>query len=251
MHPTSFLKIEAFYKTRVEPLAKERRVRVLDIGSKVYAGQRSYKEVFTHPAVEYTGLDLEDGENVDFVPKLVYLWQELENESFDFCISGSTFEHNPFMWITMAEIARVLHQDGLAMIVAPGRGMVHGYPVDCWRFFPESWSALCAYTGLKLVESFFEDYRFDRVENGSEWCDSCLIARKPSFIEPEAADSFYSALARIAATMPTDLALRPNPGEPDSLTMRHYEESAKMSWVTALGRRLRPRRVLTQIFRQF
>src|SRR5690606_31277871 len=129
----------------------------------------------------------------------MFLWREIENESFDFCISGQTFEHNPFFWITFAEIARILKPGGKALIIAPGRGDVHRYPVDCWRFYPDSWQALCGYTGLEMVESLFEEYDFNHIEEGAEWCDSSVIARKPVFDDDAAAHGFYEQLERITA----------------------------------------------------
>jgi hypothetical protein len=70
----------------------------------------------------------------------------------------------------------------MVLIIAPGRGEVHRYPVDCWRFYPDAWQSLCGYTGLEMVETLFEDYDFNHVQEGAEWCDSSVIACKPEFI---------------------------------------------------------------------
>ena len=146
MHPTSMLKARAFHETYVDRVA--RSVRVLDVGAKVYGGAPCHADIFRKKGIDYVGLDLEEGPNVDFVPKSPYVWDELENESFDFCLSGQTYEHNPYFWVTTAEIARVLKPGGYVFLVAPGRGEVHRYPLDCWRFFPDAWTALCSYVGL-------------------------------------------------------------------------------------------------------
>lgn len=34
-----------------------------------------------------------DGPNVDLVPKDIYYWEEITDESFDLVISGQVFEH--------------------------------------------------------------------------------------------------------------------------------------------------------------
>ncbi len=47
----------------------------------------------------------------------------------------------------------MLTPDGLVAVIAPSGGYVHQYPLDCWRFYPDSWGALCAYVGLTLEES--------------------------------------------------------------------------------------------------
>jgi hypothetical protein len=57
------------------------------------------------------------------------------------------------------EIQRVLKPEGLFYLNAPSNGTYHRYPVDCWRFYPDSGVAL-SHWGQKngyntqLIESF-------------------------------------------------------------------------------------------------
>ena len=37
-------------------------------------------------------------------------------------VSGQTFEHIEYIWVTIVEIARVLRTGGLACLIAPGSG---------------------------------------------------------------------------------------------------------------------------------
>src|SRR5271156_5012064 len=138
-------------------LERERdTLRVLDVGS---MGDRasSYRALFQPPAFEYVGLDLADG------------------PSFDLVISGQAFEHNPFFWITLADIARVLVQGGLTAIIAPSTGPVHRHPFDCWRFYPDSWSVLCQYVGLELLESSVDDGSWRKMVPGTmAWRESFM-----------------------------------------------------------------------------
>lgn len=204
MHKTSYIKAELFYKNYIEPaqINANEEIKVLDIGSKVYEGQKSYRDIFVNSDIDYQGLDLESGENVNIVPENIFIWKEIPDESFDYCISGQTFEHNPFFWITFAEIARILKPGGMVLIIAPGRGEVHRYPVDCWRFYPDAWQSLCGYTGLDMVETLFEDYDFYHVQEGAEWCDSSVIARKPAFHSESEKAAFYEQLSKIGSTLP-------------------------------------------------
>lgn len=221
MHRTSQLKMQSVWQKYILPAAQQKPVRILDVGSKSYSGHDTYASLFQHANVHYTGLDLEPGRGVDLVPAHPFLWRELSADQFDFCVSGQTFEHNPMFWITFAEIARVLRPSGLTFIIAPGRGVVHRYPLDCWRFFPDSWHALCQYTGMELLETYFEDGGDRHIEPSLMWCDSCVIAKKPEFHSPDARKAFDAQLVRIASTAVPQLSI-PEESEVRGPAMSHY-----------------------------
>jgi hypothetical protein len=212
MHETSYLKVAFFNRTYVEPYLRDNRsVRVLDVGSRSHAGHSSYKDIFEGEGIDYVGLDLQAGRNVHIVPRNPYRWEEIENEEFDFCISGQSFEHKPFFWITFA---------------------------------------LCDYCGLELIESYFEEYGFRRVLRGSQWCDSCVIARKPRLDGAVKASEFYERIRSIVSTLPASfersLSTSPNPtGE----CFDNYNRTNRCSATYSLRRRLRPKHIFRGIFR--
>ena len=181
MHASSLAKMASFLRTYESSFPKNGgRCRLLEIGSKAYHSQPSYRNLISGKDwIEYKGLDLEPGENVDIVAENGFVWPELGDASVDVCISGQTFEHNPFFWATMAEISRVLVPEGLACIIAPGAQAVHRYPLDCWRFYPDSWAALCGLTGLEPLEVYFETDEMALSVVDGHVRDSMLIARKP------------------------------------------------------------------------
>lgn len=207
MHRTSYLKMESFWKTYMLPECQKGPIDVLEIGSKCYDDHPSYRQVMNHTNVNYCGLDLEEGRNVDLVPSHPFVWQELESNQFDFCISGQTFEHNPMFWVTFAEIARVLRPGGVVLIIAPGRGAVHRYPLDCWRFYPDAWTSLCQYCGIELLETYFEDSGDRKTERSLMWCDSCVIARKPRFVDSSQQVALDDRLRMISATAKVDMPI--------------------------------------------
>lgn len=199
MHAASRLKAEYFLKHYGESLpGTDGRHEVLEIGSRSYESQDTYKPLFPSERFNYTGLDIEEGPNVDLVPAHNFLWNEIPDDTYDLCISGQTFEHNPFFWVTFAEIARVLTPGGFVCIIAPGAGPVHRYPFDCWRFYPDSWRSLCLLTGMILVEDYFEQDDMASVVPGGKWRDSAVIARKP-VLEGVERDAFYAQLKKIVA----------------------------------------------------
>ncbi len=207
MHEASFEKMRAFRNTYVAP--RGRPIRVLDVGSGNNPGTVSYRDLFGTPDFEYVGLDVEAGHNVDVVPEDPFCWSGIASESFDLVISGQTFEHNPYFWITAAEIARVLVPGGLAAVIAPSAGQVHRFPYDCWRFYPDSWAATSAYVGLELVESFTEESAPDRPIGGTrQWLDAMMVARKPEVCGAD----FYGRLGAIVATRPATSLVEPKAG---------------------------------------
>jgi SAM-dependent methyltransferase len=186
MHYSSFLKAELFVKNYVsKSLTSERRINVIEVGSKSYEEQDTFKSLFADHRYNYTGLDVEPGKNVDIVPKSGYVWSELADDTYDVAISGQTFEHNPFFWVTFCEMARILKPGGRLFVIAPGGGPVHRYPYDCWRFYPDAWGALCALSGMDLVETYFEKDSTASQISGGIWRDSSVIATKPTLSDPE------------------------------------------------------------------
>ncbi len=166
-----------FVQKYLEPRREERLV-ILDLGSWDYNG--TYRTLFDRTSWRYLGLDLEAGPNVDIVLHDPYRWREIEPGSADVIVSGQTFEHTEFFWLTMGEIARALKIGGLACVIAPSAGDEHRYPVDCWRVYPDGLRALARYAKLDVLEAWtqWEDRpQYDNESN--KWHDSVLIARKP------------------------------------------------------------------------
>ena len=57
-------------------IPKEIKLKVLDVGSFDVNG--NYREIFESIGLDYTGLDMEKGPNVDIVPKNAYIWDEIK-----------------------------------------------------------------------------------------------------------------------------------------------------------------------------
>lgn len=194
MHEASFLKMKAF---RDCYLAGPKNYRVLDVGSRAIRDHDSYRRIFDDPRFDYVGLDIEPGPNVDIVPSHAYRWTEIETSSFDVVVSGQVLEHNPFFWISIAEVARVLRPHGILCLIAPSKGPVHRYPFDCWRFYPDAPAAIFAFVGLELLESYTEQPSRNKIVD-TVWGDMFAIGRKPLNINMD-------RLERIVALAPDGL----------------------------------------------
>ena len=106
MHPSSYDKMAAFRRDYLSTREAE-ALTILDLGSQDING--SYRPLFAAPAWHYLGVDMAPGHNVDLVLQDPYEWNEIVPDSIDVVISGQTFEHTEFFWLTMQQIARALN----------------------------------------------------------------------------------------------------------------------------------------------
>ena len=179
MHESSYRIMSDFAKKNIR---SNEKYKVLDVGSQMIDGQQgigSYKSIFDkYPNVDYTGCDMVVGLNVDIVLKSPYNWSNIPENSFDFVISGQMLEHVEFPWLTFIEINRVLKPGGICCIIAPSAGIMHNYPLDCYRYYPDGMSALASYASLEVLETFAEWEREKYPYMNEVWKDCVLIARK-------------------------------------------------------------------------
>ncbi len=176
MHQSSFDKMEKFRDQYLMD-KKSAPLTIMDLGSMNVNG--TYRPLFDISPWQYTGLDIEQGDNVDIVLKNSYSWPEIKTDSVDVLISGQAFEHIEFFWITMLEIARILKPGGICCIIAPSSGPEHRYPVDCWRFYPDGCSALARFAKLELLEVSTQWEAEERYDQGSNpWRDTMMVAQK-------------------------------------------------------------------------
>ena len=146
MHDNSINLMKKFLE---QNLNKDDTYKILDIGSISVNG--SYKNLM-NPNWQYTGCDLEKGENVDIILDSQYNWQ-IENETYDIVISGQCLEHVEDTHAWMKEASRVLKTDGLICLIAPHQWNEHKYPIDCWRFLPDGIKYLFKINGIETITS--------------------------------------------------------------------------------------------------
>lgn len=172
MHSSSFQKMKRFVDTIIPKYLNESStIKIMDFGSQIVSEQQqSYKELFTNPNYIYEGCDIEKGLNVDVVMTNSYSVPKPDN-SYDIIISGQTFEHIEYFWLTAIELARLIKPGGLICIIAPGGGQIHRFPVDCWRYHPDGMDAIIKWMNFEKIET--------SIDLSSGWKDCALIARKP------------------------------------------------------------------------
>ncbi len=178
MHDTALENAEYFFKTYA---SRRSGLKVVEIGSLDVSG--TLRSVA--PAdCEYLGLDFAEGPGVDRIVEDPYDLP-VEDEFADIVVSSSCFEHSEFFWLVFAEAQRILKPDGLCYINAPSNGAFHRFPVDCWRFYPDSgialqkWARRVGYR-TTLLESFVTLRKKD------QWNDFVAV-----FVKNEAFAGFY------------------------------------------------------------
>ncbi len=178
MHQSSMDKMKLF---RDEYLSGEenKQLNFFDLGSMDVNG--TYRSLFNSPKWNYVGLDMEPGPGVDLVLKKPYRWDSIKSASVDVVISGQAFEHIEYIWITMVEISRVLKPNGLCCLIAPSSGVEHKYPVDCWRIYPDGFSALAAFAQLEVLALSTQWNDIGYADGSDEWHDTMLVCKKPDF----------------------------------------------------------------------
>lgn len=115
---------------------------VLQVGSrtsKVDQGPRAWRSLLA--GRDFTGLDIESGENVDVVADLCAPFAEVETalggRRFGFVICQHVLEHVADPFAAARTLADLTAPGGLVYVATPWVQAFHGYPNDFWRFsFP-------------------------------------------------------------------------------------------------------------------
>jgi SAM-dependent methyltransferase len=171
MHPSARRNAEAFVKRY---LASKKEISILEVGSRDVNG--SLRDLFTRPGWTYKGLDRQEGHNVDIVSDYVAYGSgsfPIAKDSFDVIVSTSCLEHDPWFWVTFAEMVRVCRPGGLIYICVPSRGKTHKFPLDCWRFQIDAYRALAMWVtpATELLDSYIDP-------TDETWQDNVGIFRK-------------------------------------------------------------------------
>jgi SAM-dependent methyltransferase len=134
-------------------MPRGRRYRVVDFGSRISPNQHAtHRQLVDAYDVDYTGVDIKSGRNVDVVMKKPYR-VPLKSNTADVVFSGQVLEHVPFFWASMLEIARIMKPGGYFFLTVPSRGHLHS-TYDCWRYYPDGLRAMAAFSRLELREAF-------------------------------------------------------------------------------------------------
>jgi SAM-dependent methyltransferase len=126
---------------------------VLEVGS--FDENGSARSVFERYVHDYVGIDAREGRGVDQVMLAHDLkfptWQ------FDLVICTEMLEHDARPWLSVTEMSRVLKRGGSLLMTARGFDAYGGYPEhpcpkDYWRYNPDSFEVLLAWSRLRPIQ---------------------------------------------------------------------------------------------------
>lgn len=168
MHTSALKHAKRFFDSYAGNL---RSATVLDIGAQDVNG--SLKDVC--PAqLKYIGVDFVPGKGVDVILEDPYLLP-FGDQSADIIVSNSCFEHSEMFWLLFLEIMRVLKPAGLFYLNAPSNGRFHRYPVDCWRFYPDSGRALVTWARRNKYDPLLLESFIGRQQGEGAWNDFVAV----------------------------------------------------------------------------
>ena len=167
MHRSALENARIFFTTYLPNAAGE---KVVEIGAQDLNG--SLRQVAASN-VSYVGVDFVQGNGVDVVLEDPYQLP-FATDSVDVCLSSSVFEHSEMFWLLFLEIIRILKPGGLFYLNVPANGAFHRYPVDCWRFYPDSGKALCNWAQRSGISvAMLESYTSN--QNDEYWNDFVAV----------------------------------------------------------------------------
>jgi SAM-dependent methyltransferase len=142
--------------TALREVAPLSRGRLLDVG----CGNKPYEPLFRPYVSEYLGIEQESTFTLTSAgaqgsrPDLTYDGRRLPfpDRSFDTVLNIQVLEHTPRPRELFAELARVLADDGLLILLAPFSFRLHEEPHDYYRYSSHGLRHLCETSGLEVSE---------------------------------------------------------------------------------------------------
>jgi len=124
--------------------------KILDVG----AGGQIVRTTVESMGYQYDSLNL--GFGTYDVIKDPYHWTMISDNTYDYVISLTAFEHIEFPWLTFLEMVRVTKKNGIIYILAPSTGPIHPNTLDCWRYFPDGMRAFAKWGNVELIDTSIE-----------------------------------------------------------------------------------------------
>lgn len=124
-----------------------KNITILDVGAT--HNMWNYKSAVEANNCQYKNLDW--GSGADYTVNS-YDWSHIPTNQFDCVISGQAFEHDKYWWRTVANIKKIVKPGAIVIFILPSCGAIHRYPVDCYRFYPDSAEVFSEILNAEILE---------------------------------------------------------------------------------------------------
>lgn len=137
------------YGQKVVKKEEIRSKKVLEVGSKNFNGSwRPFIEKLQPK--QYIGVDIQPGDDVDFVCDGTQILEKFGPNSFDVIIATEVFEHLRDWKLVVTNIKKVLKPNGFLFITTRSKGYwYHAYPYDFWRYEVSDMKAI--FSDMKII----------------------------------------------------------------------------------------------------
>jgi len=150
---------------------------ILEVGSKDYGNTSTFRGMYKDN--EYTGIDIEEGENVDRIVDLTRGIGDLQKEHFELIICCSVLEHVNKPWLMAENIISLMAKGGYLYVSVPWVWKYHLYPEDYFRI---SWKGVeMLFPSLKWGGSYYSTTskgEFIKIEPKTDCYKTIIQGRK-------------------------------------------------------------------------
>ncbi|MCK5594816.1 class I SAM-dependent methyltransferase [bacterium] len=130
---------------------------VLEVGSYNFNG--NCKEFIEKKGLNYLGIDIENGPDVDLVCDITddikIIKERLNQQQFDLIICMNVLEHLYEPKKALDNMRHLLKEDGYLIIVTPLVWNLHEYPCDFYRLNPDFYKRYMQDNNLTILENTF------------------------------------------------------------------------------------------------
>lgn len=169
------------------------KVKGMDSGNILEIGSRNRSNLVRKGLIpshlNYTGMDISSGDNVDIVGDAHKLSTLFPADHFNAVFSVAVFEHLLMPWLVAAEMNTIMKMGAIAFIHSHHAFTLHEEPWDFWRYTDRAWQALFnSYSGFEIIDTQMEfpAYILPRclssvtydMEHGNAFLNSNVMVRK-------------------------------------------------------------------------
>lgn len=198
----------------------ERRLDLLELGSRQLGDTPSIWREYFGGAASYLGFDIHAGPGVDVAGDAHRLSDAVGRAAVDAIFSVAVLEHIAMPWIVAREVNRTLRMGGLVHVTTHQTWPVHETPNDFWRFSDASMKLLfgpmhgfetlaCGMNGRLALSHVRPNPHYHALPFSTAYSSVFVLARKVAEVDDLPAEPGARELAELSRLYPPPAAPHP------------------------------------------